>query len=84
MVMIMTRSCYANDSVNSNDNDNVNVNVNANANDFVGRSRVSCFSLDSPRPWPGSALLAPFRLAGARWGTLLSWGKTCLLDKMSL
>jgi hypothetical protein len=42
---------------------------------FVGRYHVSCFSLDSPRPWSGSALIAPFRWAGARWGTFLSLGK---------
>jgi hypothetical protein len=42
---------------------------------FVGRSRVSCFSLDSPRPWPGSAQLAPFRWAGARWGTFFYLGE---------
>jgi hypothetical protein len=43
-----------NDNDNSNDNSNDNASDNANANDndngFLGHSRVSCFSLDSPRP----------------------------------
>jgi hypothetical protein len=56
---------YAND--NHNDNDNANDYAYANANGFIGHSFVSCFSLDSPRPWPGSTLLAPFCWAAARW-----------------
>jgi hypothetical protein len=47
--------------------DNDNDNDNYNNNGFIGHSRVSCFSLDSPRPWSGSALLAPFCWDGARW-----------------
>jgi hypothetical protein len=48
-------------------------------------SGISCFSLDSPRPWSGRALIAPFRWAGAWWGTFLSlwkifraWQKECI------
>jgi hypothetical protein len=38
---------YANTSHNNNNNNN---NGNANDNGFTGYSRVSCLSLDSPRP----------------------------------
>jgi hypothetical protein len=59
---------YAYASDNANDNDNASDNDNSSG--FVGRSRVSCFSLDYPRPWP-----EPFRWAGAQWRTFSSLGE---------
>jgi hypothetical protein len=42
-------NAYANANANANANDNDD-NTKSNANGFLGLSRVSCFSLDSPRP----------------------------------
>jgi hypothetical protein len=72
-----------NDTVNAHDNanDNAYYNDNVNANGFPGHPHVSCLSLDSPRPWPTSALLAPFCLAGARCEDLYLVKKLVCLKK---